>query len=182
MSIITKEYNGSGPTASTITHLKHRTDDDYVNDSTHPIPIPSGANHTYGFWKTIALYDDTGNNTDIFSDIRIYGDADPSWTGATLYIGDETTDTYDQATGTIDETGDEMVANHDQVSARTSFFATYNSGNMKTVGLTGGVETLKPAAPARISKYVFMQVDVTSAAPAGSLANGTIKWRYSVTS
>jgi len=183
MTVVTKEYTGAGPSATTITHLKHRTDDDATNDTTHPIPKPAGGAHTYGYWKHIGLYDETGNNTDIFSDIKIYG-TDPTWTGAVLYIGDETFDvaSYDQATGTINETGDEFVANHDAITAKTSFWATYNSGNMKTVGIIGGAENVNPAAPGLISKICVFQLDVTSTVSAGSLANGTITWRYSVTS
>lgn len=181
MAVVTKEYNGSGPTASTITHLKHRAADTYANDATNPVPKPTTTG--YGWWKTIGLYADAG--ADIYSDIKIYGGGAPSpaWTGATLHIGDETSDTYDQATGTVDGSGDEIVANHDQVTAKTDFFGTYTSLNMKTVGLTGGVATLGPlGSPQRISKYVFFQLTVTSAVAAGSLSNGTIYWRYSVTS
>jgi hypothetical protein len=179
MAVVTKEYNLSGPTATTITHLKHRSADTAVNDATNPIPKP--ATTGYGWWKTIGLYADAG--ADIYSDVKIYGGGPSGWTGATLHIGDETSDTYDQATGTVDGSGDEIVANHDQVTAKTDFFATYTSLNMKTVGLTGGVASLGPLGTAqRISKYVFMQLTVTSSVPAGSLANGTIYWRYSVTS
>jgi hypothetical protein len=179
MAVVTKEYNGVPTgTASTITHLKHRSADTTVNDATNPIPKPVSTG--YGFWKTVALYADAG--ADIYSDIKIYG-LDPTWTGATLYIGDECTDTYEQATGTIDGSGDELVAGHGQVTAKTSFFATYTSLNMKTVGLIGGVASLGPLGGAqRVSKYVYFQVTVTSSVAAGSLANGTIYWRYSITS
>ena len=182
MTVETKEYYGSGPSSATITHLKHRTDDDYTNDTTHPIPKPS-AGSNYGYWKHIALYDAAGNNTDIFSDIKIYG-TDPSWTSVTLYVGDETFDvaSYDQATGTINETGDELVTAHAAVTAKTNFWSTYNSGNMKTVGVIGGAENVKPASPQLISKIVTFQAAVGTGASAGSLANGTITWRYSVTS
>ena len=74
MAVVTKEYNGSGPTASTITHLKHRAADTYVNDATNPIPKPTTTG--YGWWKTIALYADNG--ADIYSDIKIYGGGAPS--------------------------------------------------------------------------------------------------------
>lgn len=179
MAVVTKEYNGSGPTATTITHLKHRSADTAVNDATNPIPKPASTG--YGWWKTIGLYADAG--ADIYSDVKIYGGGSPGWTGAILHIGDETSDTYDQATGTVDGSGDEIVSGHDQVTAKTDFFATYTSLNMKTVGLAGGVASLGPLGTAqRISKYVFMQLTCTSAVAAGSLANGTIYWRYSVTS
>jgi len=179
MAVVTKEYNGAGPTATTITHLKHRSDDKYDNDATNPVPKPTVTG--YGWWKTVGLYADAG--ADIYSDIKIYGGGDPAWTGATLYIGDETSDTYQQATGTIDGSGDEIVANHSQVTAKTSFFATYTNVNMKAVGLNGGGASLGPlGAPQRVSKYVFFQMTVTSSVVAGSLSNGTIYWRYSITS
>lgn len=179
MAVVTKEYNGAGPTATTITHLKHRAADTYVNDATNPVPKPVATG--CAFWKTMGLYADAG--ADIYSDIKIYGGGDPTWTGATLYIGDETSDVYDQATGTVDGSGDEIVAEHSEVTAKTSFFATYTSMNMKAVGLIGGVASLGPlGSPQRISKYVFMQLTVTSSVVAGSLANGTIYWRYSITS
>lgn len=179
MAVVTKEYNGASPTASTITHLKHRANDTYVNDATNPVPKP--ATTGYAWWKTVGLYADA--SSDIYSDIKIYGGGDPSWTGATLYIGDETSDTYDQASGTVDGSGDEIVAEHSQVTAKTNFFTTYTSLNMKTVGLNGGGSILGPlGSPQRISKYVFFQLTVTSSAVAGSLTNATIYWRYSVTS
>ena len=193
MSVGISRYYGAGPTRVDITSvgLKHKAYDSYEFNAEHPIPKPSsGSKH--GFWATIALYSDV--LTEIYSDPKIYGGGVPSvpspnpnayvaWTGANLYIGDETSDVYDQATGTNDDSGDEIVANHDQVTAKTDFFSTYTSLNMKTVGLTGGVATLGPlGAPQRISKYVFMQLTVTSAVSAGSLSNGTIYWRYSVTS
>lgn len=181
MAVAIKEYNGAGPTASTITHLKHRTSDAYVNDATHPIPKPAaGSNH--GYWKTIALYSDV-LNTDIYSDIKIYGGGDPSWTGVILYIGDEVSDTYDQATGTEDSSGDEIVANHNQVTAKTNFWTTYTSLNMKTVGCVGGAASVGPlVSEQRISKHAFFQATVGTTAVAGSLTNGTIYFRYSVTS
>ena len=106
-----------------------------------------------------------------------------AWTGANLYIGDETSDVYDQATGTNDDSGDEIVANHDQVTAKTDFLATYTSLNMKTVGLPSGVTSLGPLeSAARISKYVFFQYTVGTTCLAGSSVPCTIYFRYSVTS
>lgn len=178
MALVTKEYNGAGPTASTITHLKHRANDTYANDATNAIPVPSSIG--YGWWKTIALYADAGS--DIYSNIRIYGGGVPAWTGATLYIGDQSTDTYDQATGDVDGSGDEIVASHDQVTSKTDFFATYNSGSMKSIDCVGGVATIGPLGTAqRISKHVYFQLTVTSSV-VGGMANGTIYWKVSVIS
>jgi hypothetical protein len=180
MAVVIKEYNGSGPTATTITHLKHRTYDDYVNDATRPIPKPSSGTN-YAYWKTVALYADAG--ADIYSDIKVYGGGDPTWTGVVLSIGDETSDTYDEATGVADSSGDEMVAGHSEVTAKTNFWTTYTSLNMKTVGLIGGVTSLGPlGSPQRVSKYIFFQAAVGTTVSAGSLANGTIYIRYSITS
>lgn len=193
MSVGISRYYGSGPTRVDITSvgLKHKAYDSYEFNAEHPIPKPSsGSKHS--FWATIALYSDV--LTEIYSDPKIYGGGVPSvpspnpnayvaWTGANLYIGDETSDVYDQATGTNDDSGDEIVANHDQVTAKTDFLATYTSLNMKTVGLPSGVTSLGPLeSAARISKYVFFQYTVGTTCLAGSSVPCTIYFRYSVTS
>lgn len=193
MSVGISRYYGAGPTRIDITSigLKHKTIDSYEFNAEHPIPKPSSGNK-HGYWATIALYSDV--LTEIYSDPKIYGGGIPAvpdpnpngyvaWTGATLYIGDECTDTYDQATGTQDDSGDELVAGHDQVSAKANFLSTYTSLNMKTVGLNGGGASLGPLSSAqRISKYVFMQLTLGTTCLAGSLVPATIYMRFSVTS
>jgi hypothetical protein len=193
MSVKIYRYYGSGPTGIDITSLglKHKTIDSYEFDATHPVPKPTAGNK-HGYWATVALYSDV--LTEIYSDPKIYGggvpavpDPNPSgyvaWTGAVLHIGDECTDTYEQATGTQDDTGNELVAWHGQVTAKTDFLATYTSLNMKSVGLNGGGASLGPlSSPQRISKYVCMQMTLGTTCLAGSLVPATIYFRYSVTS
>lgn len=193
MAVQIRRYYGAGPSEIDITSvgLKHKTDDSYAFDATHPIPKPATGNK-YGYWTTIALYSDV--LTEIYSDPKIYGGGVPSvpspnpsgyvaWTGAVLHVGDECTDTYDQATGTQDDSGDEIVASHDQVTAKTDFLATYTSLNLKSVGLNGGGASLGPLSVAgRISKFVFMQMTLGTTCLAGSLVPATIYMRYSVTS
>lgn len=193
MSVGISRYYGAGPSRIDITSvgLKHKTIDDYPFNAEHPIPKPASGNK-HSFWATIALYSDV--LTEIYSDPKIYSGGVPSvpdpnpsgyvaWTGAVLYVGDETSDTYDQATGTQDDSGDELVAGHDVVTAKTNFLSTYTSLNMKSVGLIGGVASLGPlSSPQRISKYVFAQLTLDNTCNAGSLVPATIYFRYSVTS
>lgn len=194
MSVKIYRYYGSGPTGvdiSTAEGLKHKTIDDYVWNAEHPIPKPATGNK-FGYWATIALYSDV--LTEIYSDPKIYSGGVPSipspnpngyiaWTGANLYVGDECTDTYQQATGVQDDSGDELVAGHAQVTAKTDLLATYTSLNMKSVGLIGGVTSLGPLVSSqRISKYVYLQMMLGTSCSAGSPVPATIYFRYSVTS
>jgi hypothetical protein len=194
MAVGISRYYGASPTRIDITSvgLKHKTYDSYEFDATHPIPKPSAGNK-YGYWTTIALYSDV--LTEIYSDPKIYSGGVPAvpapnpsgyvaWTGANLYVGDECTDTYEQATGTQDDTGTELVSGHGQVTAKTDLLATYTSLNMKTVGLIGGVTSLGPLSGGaqRVSKYVYLQMMLGTTCSAGSLVPATIYMRYSVTS
>lgn len=193
MSVGISRYYGASPTRVDITSvgLKHKAADDYAFDAVHPIPKPASSTKN-SFWATIALYSDV--LTEIYSDPKIYSGGVPSvpspnpnnyvaWTGANLYVGDECTDTYEQATGTIDDSGDELVATHGQVTAKTDLLATYTSLNMKSVGLIGGVSSLGPLVSAqRISKYVYLQYTIGTTALPGSTVPATIYFRYSVTS
>jgi len=193
MSVGISRYYGASPTRIDITSvgLKHKTYDSYEFNAEHPIPKPTSGNK-HSFWASIALYSDV--LTEIYSDPKVYGGGVPSvpdpnpngyvaWTGAVLYIGDETSDTYQLATGTIDDSGDELVAGHGQVTAKTDFLNTYTSINMKSVGLIGGVTSLGPlSSPQRVSKHVFFQYTIGSTALPGSTVPCTIYMRYSVTS
>lgn len=180
--LVWKEMNGASPgTPTTITHLKHKCNDDCLNDTNYTTPIPgSGVNHA--FWKTIYLYAVT--LAEIFSNFKLYGGGVPSagtgtvgWTGVTLYIGDETSDTYERATGVVSEGGDELVANHGQVSSKTDFLGTYISGNKKSIGLPSGVLSITGNAQ-RISKYIYLQLTVGPMASHGLLATASLIGTY----
>lgn len=165
---------GNPTTATTITHLKNKTKDEPDNDTNYSIPIP-GAGINYSFWETIYAY--ATALPEILSNFKLYGGGVPSgYTGVKLYIGDEQSDTYEQATGTESETGNELVANHGQVTSKTDFLATYTSGNKKSIALTAGAASITGVG--RVTKYIFFQMAVGPAATHGALANYSIIGQY----
>jgi len=130
MSVHIRRYYGSGPSEVDISGganpigLKLKTYDGdstetYLFNATHPVPKPTIGNK-HSFTATIALYSDV-LGSEIYSDPKIYSGGVPSvpepnpqgyvpWTGAQIFIADDTDDTYVRATGVTDDSGTEMVA------------------------------------------------------------------------
>jgi len=202
MSVHIRRYYGSGPSEVDISGganpigLKLKTYDGdsnetYLFNATHPVPKPTFGNK-HSFTATIALYSDV-LGSEIYSDPKIYSGGVPAvpnpnpngyvdWTGAQIFVADDTDDTYVQAAGVQDDSGTEMVA-QGLTSSKTDLLATYNASNMKSVGLVGGVDTIGPLTSAqRISKYVRVQGTLGTTCSAGSTVLVTIYMRYSVTS
>lgn len=202
MSVHIRRYYGSGPSEVDISGganpigLKLKTYDGdstetYLFNATHPVPKPTiGNKHSYT--ATIALYSDV-LGSEIYSDPKIYSGGVPSvpepnpqgyvpWTGAQIFIADDTDDTYVWATGVTDDSGTEMVA-QGLTSSKTDLLATYNAANMKNIGLVGGASSIGPLSSAqRISKFVRLQGTLGTNCSAGSTVPATIYMRYSVTS
>ena len=202
MPVCIKRYYGSGPSEVDISGganpigLKLKTYDGnsnetYLFNATHPVPKPTiGNKHSYT--ATIALYSDV-LGSEIYSDPKIYSGGVPAvpspnpkgyvaWTGAQIFVADDTNDTYTQATGVQDDSGTEMVA-QGLTASKTDLLATYDSSNMKSVGLAGGVASIGPLGSAqRISKYVRLQGTLGTSCSPGSTVPATIYMRYSVTS
>ncbi|MDD5736194.1 MAG: hypothetical protein PHQ39_12085, partial [Methanothrix soehngenii] len=163
----------------------------YLFNATHPVPKPTIGNK-HSFTATIALYSDV-LGSEIYSDPKIYSGGVPSvpepnpqgyvpWTGAQIFIADDTDDTYVRATGVTDDSGTEMVA-QGLTSSKTDLLATYNAANMKNIGLVGGASSIGPLSSAqRISKFVRLQGTLGTNCSAGSTVPATIYMRYSVTS
>lgn len=202
MSVHIRRYYGSGPSEVDISGganpigLKLKTYDGdstetYLFNATHPVPKPTIGNK-HSFTATIALYSDV-LGSEIYSDPKIYSGGVPSvpepnpqgyvpWTGAQIFIADDTDDTYVQATGVTDDSGTEMVA-QGLTSSKTDLLATYNAANMKNIGLVGGASSIGPLSSAqRISKFVRLQGTLGTNCSAGSTVPATIYMRYSVTS
>jgi hypothetical protein len=202
MSVHIRRYYGSGPSEVDISGganpigLKLKTydgdsDETYLFNATHPVPKPTIGNK-HSFTATIALYSDV-LGSEIYSDPKIYSGGVPSvpepnpqgyvpWTGAQIFIADDTDDTYVQATGVTDDSGTEMVA-QGLTSSKTDLLATYNAANMKNIGLIGGASSIGPLSSAqRISKFVRLQGTLGTNCSAGSTVPAAIYMRYSVTS
>lgn len=171
-------HTGVGPTnTNTDTlgppNIRLKTNDNTTIDTVDPIPIPA-AGTKYSYWKTVTLWAET-TPTGTINNIKLYTDGSGFGTGITTYVGDQTTSTYDQATGTPGDTGDEMVAGHDQITSKTNVF-TYTSGSPKDV--SGSITNPNTG---RISDYVVLQMDVGTTASPGDLANETFTFRYDET-
>jgi len=171
-------HTGSGPSNTNTDSLgppniRLKTADDATIDDANPIPIPtSGTNRSY--WKTLTLWAET-SPTGTINNIKFYTDGGGFGTGITTYVGDETSSTYDQATGTEGTTGDEMVANHSEITAKTDAF-TYTSGVPKDV--SGSITNPDTG---RISDYIVLQMDVGASASPGNLSDETFTIRYDET-
>lgn len=165
-----QEGNEASVSWTTITAGKFCTSDNNNPGDSYPIPIPT-AGTKRSYWKSHCLYF-TGTYTEI-SNIRIHTDGGGFGTGITCYVGDETlaAGSYEQATGTEGDTGDEIVASHSGITAKTDLFS-YTSASKKTV------DTGSYTGTGDRSKHVVLQLDVASTATAGDLAQEQIVWSY----
>lgn len=158
----------------------------------HPIARPSGAagsgNYAYSFWVNTALREPNGNFTDI-RNIRWYVDTDPAWslgTDGEKRIGNRDSGdigcplaSYQQATGTVDETGD-------AIEDGTNGHAYYNGQTTPTVTWgtfpSGSPATLDsdPYTAAFTSKIAVLQLLVDTDAAYEYMTGGTLAFRASV--
>jgi hypothetical protein len=164
-TVVVKQVVGSGPTATTITNLRLNTDDTVNPGTTNPLVKPS-ASVNRSYWKTVYLNADTSPSGTI-NNVKLYADGAIGWTGCTLYVG--STGTYTEATGTPGTTGtDSAVA--------TADIADFTSVAPKQ--LTGSISN---PSTGRISDYVVLQVDLTTSAEVGTLAQETLTFQYDET-
>lgn len=169
---------GAGPTVTTVTNVRLRTDDTNTADLTNPCLIDSVLRRSY--WASVAL-SWTGTYSQI-SNIRHYSDGAIGWTMGTngkLIRGNRDsgdigvpTASYQQATGTGGVTGDDLVVSH----------AYYSGQVTKSVTL----QTDTSASPATIdssayttdgkSKHIVLQVYVDTDATNGLQTAETLTW------
>lgn len=181
--LVYQDY-GAGPTSQSLegespVNCRFKTDDNYTCDANYPIPIP-GAGSKRSFWKHLYVYCSVAPTTKV-DNVKIYTDGG-GWANTTLYVGDETptknsgsTAGYDQASGVQGDDGDELVANHTNISAKTDMF-TYNIGSSKSVTISETSSLID--ATTETCDYVVMQLDVTSSASPATLSSETITWQY----
>jgi len=147
-------------------------------DTAHPILVPtSGSN--YSFWMHVGLDITVAPTTKIY-DVEFFSDGTlGTWTNLTLKAGNIsggpphglTMDTeYEVATGTIDETGDEMVANHSGIDSAVDV-TTYVTGSALSVDTADHTTTEK-------TKFVVLQLTVPDTASEGVYADEQLTFRY----
>ena len=175
---------GAGPTGTDTSSLgppniRFKTADDAVIDANNPIPIPtSGTNRS--FWKHIFLKVTGGTFTQI-DNVKFFTDGTGFGTGITVFVGDETptknsgsTAGYDQATGTVGTTGNELTT-HAIITAKTNAF-TFTSGSPKTITISEAGAIIN--ATNETTNYLVAQMDVASTASPGDLADETWTFQY----
>ena len=170
------EQNVDGFTPS----IRFKTDDDATIDTNNPIPIPESGTK-YSYLKQIYMKCTTAPSTKV-DNVKFYTDGGGFGTGITVKIGDETPTKnsgsdagYEIATGTLGDTGDEMVAAHAGLTGSTDAF-TYTSGSPKTLSISETDSLIN--AIGEMTNYLIFQMEVIPTASPGDLANETWTIKY----
>lgn len=168
---------GAGPTFTTVTSIRLRTDDANTADLTNPCIIDSVLRYSY--WKNVSL-NFSGTFTQI-SNIRHYTDS-TSWNWGTnggLVRGNRDsgdkgcpTANYNQATGTTGTTGDSIAVSHTYYNGQTTKTTNLNSD---TSGAPATIDSSTYASPGN-SKHVVIQVLVDTNGSQGLQTAKTNTW------
>ena len=165
-------------------NLRFKTIDNNVIDSANPIPIP-GSGTKYSYWKNLYLKCTQAPSVSV-DNFRMYADGAGFGTDITLNIADQyptrangDTSGYEVATGTPNDTGDEMVVSHAALSSSTDFF-TYTSSVPLTIlnsaFISEGGNILD--AVNETTHYFLLQVSVGENATPGPKTAETITILY----
>lgn len=164
------EYWAAAPSAAAVSSAGARFCTSDTNDPgvLYPMVRPSDGSTNHSYEKHFALYAETSaaggiNNIKWYTD----GTTGATWTGLSMFVG--TTSAYTQTSGT------EGVTGNDSLIATSAAFA-YTSGAQMSVG-----GSIASGATGKISDYVVLQMDITSAAGPGTIAAETITWQYDET-
>ena len=175
-TVATYVYTGVAPgSGASATNIRFKLADNNTQDSNNPNVKPTVGNNN-SFWKTIALYCTVAPSTAI-NNVKLYTDGALAWTGCTVYVGDQMTDTYAQ--GVVDpgdaDSGYEMT-NHSQITTKTDLF-TYTSGSPMSITLSASWANVT----GRITMYVVVQLTMGTTATGGAQAAETLTWQYDET-
>jgi hypothetical protein len=160
--------------------IKFKTADNKTIDNVNPIPKPA-AGTNYSFWKSIYLRCSVAPSSQC-DNFKYYTDGGGFGTGIALKIGTQhpvktsiSNAGYEVATGTIGETGNEMVAGHAGLSASSDLFG-YTSAAPKSVtcGEAGNIIN----AIGETTNYILLQAEVINTASAGTPSNETFTWKW----
>ena len=173
--------DGNPGNSDTLTNLRFKTADDNTQDTNNPIPIVSGqTKHSY--WRHIYLHCTTAPTTKV-DNLKFYTDGGGFGTGITLYAGDQfpthnsgASTGYELATGTPGDTGDELVANHTGISAKSDAFG-YTSGSpLSGPSISESGSIIDGIGDG--SDYVMLQLTVGDTASPGTLSAETLTIQY----
>ena len=183
-TVVVQEGNGAGPDWTTKTSIRFCTADAHAPGTDNPIPIPE-SDFNYSYWKSICLAL-SGSFTKI-NNVRFYCDGAIGWNMGTegeLRVGVRDAGdngcpdgSYDQATGTPGETGDDMEDGSDGhayykgETTKSASVADYSSGSPLEVDTTDHDE-------AERTKHVVLQVKVADDATQGEQTDETLTFKY----
>ena len=160
--------------------LKCKTADDATIDNLNPIPKPAEGT-VYSFWKQVYLKCSVAPSSQC-DNFKWYTDGTNFGTGIALKIGTQhpvknsgSNAGYEVATGTVGETGNEMVAAHAGLTGSVDAFG-YTSAAPKTI--TCGEAGSLINAIGETTNYIVLQAEVISTASAGAPGNETVVWRW----
>lgn len=174
----TIELTGVTPDATQIAdggNLNFQMVDASASDATKQFLRPLAGTY-YSYWKSVYLNALTTPPTQI-NNVKLYSDGAIAWVGVELFVGDEmpTVGNYEQATGTEGSSGDELVANHGGISAKTTM-NTYTSGSPKSI--TGSISNPSVGA---ITRLMLLQMNITTVANTGDAGSAPLTFTYDET-
>jgi len=186
-TVVVKRMTGAGPTYTTVTAVRLRTDDANTADTTNPIPIHASGvgNFKYSYWASICL-DLSGSFTQI-DNIRHYTDGTCGWndgTGGVVNRGDRDSGdhgcpdgSYQQAAGTPGDTG---YAIDDGTNGHAYYKTAPNGVADIFSDISGSPATIDSStygSPTK-TKHLVVQAKVDGDATQGTQSAETFTWIY----
>lgn len=179
-TVIINRLTGVGPTETAITSINTRANAEDAHSTagtSNSILIPT-AGTNYSYWVSTQL-DVTAITGGTVDNLKWYTDGSNNF-GTGVTCKGNTAAVYDQATGTLGETGTQLtVANYgngttDLDGAPVDVFG-HTSGSPKSI--TGSTSTTGAFG----SRFVY-QIEVGTTASSGATATETFTWQYDDTS
>lgn len=156
--------------------IKFKRADNPTIDTNDPMVRPA-AGTKYSRWKQIYLYCDVAPDNQI-DNVKLYSDGGGFGAGITVKVGTDfpVKNSGSDAGYEVSDTDDEeMVAGHADVTASADLFG-YTVGAPLSVSISEAGNIINLAG--ETSNYIVLQMEVTSAAALGDLANETISLQY----
>ncbi len=178
-TIIINRLTGAGPTKTVITSVNTRastSDNPYTTETVNPIPIP-GAGTKYSFWVVTRL-ECTVAPVGTVNALKWFTDGvDSTGTGVGVKVADASA--YDEAPGTVGDTGTELtVANYGNGSTdlNAAPLDAFTFDSPSPLSVTGSTTTA-----IEFGDRVVYQFDVGTTAGAGTTPSETVTWQYDET-
>jgi hypothetical protein len=181
-----RQLTGAGPTATAVTTPRLSTSDSAAPGTANPIPILADG-LSYSYWMSLQLTITAMNDATLLNNHKFYSDGTIGWalgTGGKFVIGLRDSGdngcpaaSYDQATGTEGETGDDMEDDDDghayykSQDPETGLVSAYSSAAKLTVD-SGDHEE------AEAFKHVVVQLVCDDDATRGALSAETLTFEW----